>query len=132
MEILPPKKIKLVDIPDKGRGIIATQDILAGQIIEICPIIILSQKDTDYIRQSSDFLNFYYLEQTAINKACLMLGYGSLYNHNSKDPNADIDYDTDEIKNYVIFKALEDIKAGQEITYNYDYDSDKIEFLKID
>ena len=32
MEILPPKKIKIVDIQGKGRGVIATEDIKEGRI----------------------------------------------------------------------------------------------------
>jgi hypothetical protein len=131
MEILPPKKIKIVNIPGKGRGVVAMQDIAEGEIIETCPIIILSQKDREYLSRESDILKFYHLWQTATDKFCLMLGYGSLYNH-SLEPNADIDYDTENVKNYVILEATKDIKAGEEIVYDYEFDDNLVDFLKLD
>ena len=57
-----------------------------------------------------------------------MLGYGSLYNH-SKNLNANIDYDVKELKNYLFFQAIKDIKAGEEISYDYEFDDDKEDFL---
>ena len=106
----------------------ATEKIKAGEIIEICPIIFLSDKDANYIKDTSDFLKFYYLEQAPINKSCLMLGYGSLYNH-SENPNADVDYNIKTLNRYLIFEAIKDIQTGEEIVYNYnDYD-ERVDFL---
>ena len=130
MEIYPPKKIKLVDIQGKGRGVIATQDIKKDEIIEYCPIIFLSDKEVDFLENKSDILKFYYLWQCTINKHCLMLGYGSLYNH-SLNPNADIDYNTEKSENHLLFQAIKDIKAGEEIVYDYEFENNKEEFLEI-
>ncbi|TSC94156.1 MAG: hypothetical protein CEN87_609 [Parcubacteria group bacterium Licking1014_1] len=68
MEILPPKKIKIINIEKKGRGVIATQDIKKDEIIEFCPIIFISNKEVDFLKIESDILKFYYLWQYAINK----------------------------------------------------------------
>lgn len=130
MEICPPKKVKVVGIQGKGRGVVATQNIKKGEIIEYCPVIFLSDKEVDFIKNKSDILKFYYLWQYAIDKYCLMLGYGSLYNHSS-NPNADVDYNTKKSKNYLIFQAIKNIKSGEEIVYDYEFDDNKEEFLKI-
>jgi hypothetical protein len=48
-------------------------------------------------------------------KVALALGFGSLYNHSYK-PNARYDDAPSQVKE---FRALRDIKAGEEITINY-------------
>lgn len=131
MEIFPPEKIKIVDVKGKGRGVVATKDIKKDEVIEICPIIFISDKEVDFIKNSSEILKYYYLWQYAINKYCLMLGYGSIYNH-SQVPNADVDYNTKNPENYLIFEALKDIKAGDEILIDYEFDDNKEDFLKLD
>lgn len=131
MEILPPTKIKIIDIQGKGRGVIATDDIKRDEIIEYCPIIFISEKETSFFEKEKTILKFYYLFQYAIHRRCLMLGYGSLYNH-SKNPNADVDYNTKESENYLLFQAIKDIKAGEEILIDYEFDDNKEEFLTLD
>lgn len=129
MEISPPKKIKVIDIKNKGRGVAATQDIKKGEIIEFCPVVFISEKEASFFEKEETVLKFYYLFQYAIGKRCVMLGYGSLYNH-SKNPNADIDYDIKELKNYLFFQAIKNIKTGEEILIDYEFDDNKEEFLK--
>jgi hypothetical protein len=132
MEILPPKKIKIVDIQGKGRGVVATEDIIKGEIIETCPIIFISDREVEMIEKNPDVLKYYYLWQYSINKHCIMLGYGSIYNHSKENPNADVDYNTKDPESYLVFEAIKDIKAGEEITMDYEFDDNKEEFLKID
>jgi SET domain-containing protein len=130
MEIVPPTKIKVIDIKGKGRGVVATQDISNGEIIEYCPIIPISKKEADFLENESENLKYYYLFQYATNKYCIMLGYGSVYNH-SLEPNADVDYDISEPKNYLFFQAIKDIKAGEEIVFDYEFDDNKEDFLAL-
>jgi len=132
MEIYPPKKIKIIDIKGKGRGVVATEDIAKGEIIETCPIIFISKREAEMIEKLSDVLEYYYLWQYTIDKFCIMFGYGSMYNHSKENPNADIDFDTENPKNYLMFEAIKDIKAGEEIAMDYEFDSGEEEFLKMD
>ena len=60
-----------------------------------------------------------------------MLGYGSLYNH-SFTPNADIDYNVKNVENFLQFEAIKDIKAGEEIFFDYEFDNNIVDFLKQD
>ena len=130
MEFLPPEKVKVLDVKGKGRGVFATQDILAGETIEICPTIFLSEKEVSFLEKEADVLKFYYLIQTSIKKCCIMLGYGFLYNH-SLNPNADIDYNEEKAEKWVYFKAIKDIKKGEEIVFDYEFDDNKEEFLDL-
>ena len=130
MEIFPPKKIKISDVEGKGRGVIAVEKIKKGEIIEYSPIIYMSKKETDFFDTQSDILKKYQLCQKEHNKDCFMLGYGSLYNH-SKNPNAEVDYDTKEEQNFLFFRAIKDIEAGEEIVYDYQFTSGKDEFLVV-
>ncbi len=130
MEISPPQKIKIADVKGMGRGVFATQDIKKDEVIEYCPILSLSDKEVDFIKDHSDILKFYYLWQYEIEKHCIMLGYGSLYNHNN-NPNADVDYNVIDHQNYLIFTAIKDIPAGEEIVYDYNFDDGKEEFLDL-
>ena len=129
MDILPPQKIKVTDIKGKGRGVVATQDIQVGATIEVCPIVFLSKKEIDFLKNESDVLRSYYLIQPETGKCCVMFGYGSIYNH-SLSPNAEIDYNEKITENFLFFKAIKDIKANEEIVFNYQFDNDIVDFLK--
>ncbi|MEK7664515.1 MAG: SET domain-containing protein-lysine N-methyltransferase [Patescibacteria group bacterium] len=129
MEIFPAKKIKIVEIKGKGRGVMAIESIEKDEIIEFCPIIFISEKEASFFEKEGTILKFYWLLQPETKKSCLMLGYGSLYNH-SKNPNAEVDYDINELKDYLFFRALKKIEAGEEIVFDYQFDDDKEEFLK--
>ena len=50
MDILPSQMIKVIDIKDKGRGVIATKEIKSGEIIEICPILFISKTEADFVK----------------------------------------------------------------------------------
>ena len=128
MEIFPPKKIKITEIKEKGLGVIATDNISLGEIIEYCPLIILGESDSQFIGDKSDTLRHYHLYQQKFNRNCIMLGYASLYNH-SFEPNADIEYPDDPRAKYLIIKAVKEINAGEEITWNYNFDDNIVDFL---
>lgn len=132
MDISPPKKIKIIEIKNRNRGAVATEKIFKNEIIEYCPLIIIGKKDSQFIKSKSksDILYYYYLQQHDLKRDSIMLGYASLYNHSS-DPNCEIDYDDDPKIKHVIFRAIKEIEAGEEITWDYNFDNDKVEFLPI-
>jgi len=101
--------------PIHGRGIFCTHTLSAGDIIEICPVIVLPAEEVDLLAQSKLF--GYYFSWGSENKACaIALGYGSLYNHASK-PNAEFTPDFGD--DTLIVEALVDISPGTEITLDY-------------
>ncbi len=128
--IYPPKKIKISEIENKGRGVVATKKIFKDEIIEYCPIVILGGKDNAFIKnkKKSDTLYYYYLQQPDLKRNSIILGYGSLYNHSS-DPNSEIDYPDDPKMSYMTITAIKNIEAGDEIIWDYWFDDDIVEFL---
>lgn len=99
--------------PLHGNGVFATADLQEGEIIEICPIILLDKKDTEII-DKTHLYNYYFSWQDK--GSAIALGYGSIYNH-SYEPNAT--YEKDMERNVLVFKAIKTIQAFEEIIVNY-------------
>ena len=95
------------------RGMIATEDIHKGTIIERCPVIPIPITEKSNLLRTE--LQNYYFEWTNSHHA-IVLGYGALINHSFK-PNAAY---TCGYKNKVmIYYAIKFIKKGEEIFINY-------------
>ncbi|HKY74474.1 MAG TPA: SET domain-containing protein [Patescibacteria group bacterium] len=101
----------------KIRGLIASRDIKTGEILEKCPIILVELKGQEEFLKKT-VLWRYYFEWTAKYHA-IVLGYGSLYNH-SYSPN--VRYDMDYKNQVMVYRAIKDIKNGEEVTINYNWD----------
>jgi SET domain-containing protein len=104
--------------PLGGRGVFTLDDIPADSLIEICPVIVLSETDMKNIHQT-DLHDYYFLWGEEQDQCAIALGYGSLYNH-SYHPNARylLDYE-DQTIDIVSIRAIE---AGEEIMVNYNGD----------
>jgi SET domain-containing protein len=101
--------------PKRGRGVFAMADIKAGVVIEISPVIVLSAKERKIVEQT---LLFDYIFEWGENKkkACVALGYVSLYNH---DYNANCEYEMDFKKRIMTITTVKNIKKGEELFVNY-------------
>ncbi len=106
----------------KGRGVFATRDFSAGDLIETCHLIECPEEDTGLIDRTFLY-NYYFNWGPQRNQVAIALGYGSLYNH-SPEPNAV--YIKDFEKKLLTFKCLQPIRAGEEVTVRYgDHPADK-------
>lgn len=104
--------------PEKGRGVFAAKDFKAGDTIEVCPVIVIPTNQLKLMDDS--VMSSYVFEWTEMPETyAIVLGYGSLYNHSS-DPNSE--FDTDYEKNTMVFTALRDIKRGEEICTDYQWE----------
>jgi SET domain-containing protein len=114
MELFKHKDIVANDTSISGFGVFAISDIKSGELIEECHHIPLSQK----FYEIDKFLQTYVFSWPKGNgrMATVALGYGGMYNH-SRDAN--VDWVTDEKRNLFIFKAIRDIKCGDELFINY-------------
>ena len=102
-------------IKNAGRGVFAIVNFRKGEIIEQCPVIVLSRKDY-LLAKKTELKNYYFMWGKVTSAICL--GYGSVYNH-SYEPNATY---KKQIKEKTInFVAIKNIKKGEEITVNYNY-----------
>lgn len=103
----------------KGRGLFSTKNIKIGEIIESAPVINLSPKER--INAEKTILNYYIYPWRSTRSASMVLGYGSIINH-SFNPNAD--WKQNFKTNTMVYRAIKDIKKGEEITVNYNGEPD--------
>ena len=115
------QSLKVVQIPGKGRGVVATERIWPGRIIDRSPVVSFPLY---HLNKESPLQHYTFFWRNST--SAVALGIGSLFNHSSK-PNADWDCDLDY--DYITFKALKNIYPGQEITVYYGYGPSHIKKL---
>jgi SET domain-containing protein len=108
-----------------GRGVMAIDDIMKGEVLEICPVIVIPHSDVSKIHNSV-LHDYYFIWGDDELQAAIALGFGSMYNH-ATHPNAE--YEMDFEQETIDFYALIDIPAGTEITINYNGKSGNIDSL---
>lgn len=104
----------------KGRGIFTNAEILKDTVIEVAPVIVMTNEDRVHLDKT--LLHDYIFEWGHdTNHCCMALGYIPIYNHSYKSNCIYImDYDT----NSIIIKSIVTIKKNQELTINYNGDFD--------
>lgn len=100
---------------DKGRGVFTSIDISEGDTIEVCPVIIIPKSELPIIHKTI-LHDYYFLWGENMEDCAIALGFGSLYNHEIH-PNANFILDLENETIDIV--AIENIKAGHEITLNY-------------
>ena len=110
---LPNPTLIIAPSTISGRGVFTTRDLQKGELIELCPVIVVPQIELAAL--DTTILNEYYFLWNN-GRGALALGYGSIYNH-TETPNASyrMDYNFDTID--IFCKQV--IKAGEEITIRY-------------
>lgn len=106
--------------PGKGRGIVATTDIPAGVVVEVCPVIVVPHPEVEHLfkTHAGDY-SFEWDEfegDPAKKNAALLLGWSSLLNHHDQ-PNMDWSWDIEA--QTVSFFTIRDIKSGEELCFDY-------------
>jgi SET domain-containing protein len=120
--IMPPRKTQIRPSPLSGYGVFATEDIVKDEVFEQCPFVVIPEQSED-----SSLWHFQH-SYPKVNGALTVMpvfGFGCAYN-TSDTPNVT----WYELPNRRVFeyKALRDIKAGEELLVDYSesvYDSEK-------
>ena len=99
----------------QGRGVFAARKIEAGEIIEICPVLVFPKSQLADLRKTI-FDDYYFDWGNEGDFYALALGYGSLYNHSYE---ANADYDMDFESDTIDITCIREISPGEEITINY-------------
>jgi SET domain-containing protein len=113
------ERVAVASAGDKGLGVFATSRIEAGEIIEVCHVVVESER---HIADGANLDRYVY--QWGDGTCAIALGYGSLFNH-SYEPNAT--FTTDVAKGTITFTARRAITEGEEITINYNGDPASVE-----
>lgn len=108
------------DSEDKGRGVYTAQEILGGDLIEICPLILIPEQDVKVIHNTA-LHDYYFFCGENSSDGAIALGLGSLYNHSS-EPNAEFIIDAEAMEMQVISKRK--IEVGEEICFSYNDTTD--------
>ena len=116
------RPIGLVDwqfVSGKGRGVVAVRDCPAGTEMERSPVIIVPDEDLVEREQTLTIFDQYLLYWSDEPGKNVAMGAGLLmiYNH-SDTPNVEF-CDGPEPESMSVV-ALRDIRAGEELTYDYD------------
>lgn len=112
-------------IEGMGRGVIAERDILMGEIVTNCELLVLSCEDT--IRVNETDLKWYtFTFDAELKKDCLVLGDGEIFNHSDE---ANVLYGLIDWngRKLMRFQASRDIKKGEQLFIDYRADVDDVQ-----
>jgi len=107
------RKIEVQDSPLHGLGVFATAPIAKGEVIELCPYIVIDDDDLQEANRLNDYL---YNSPDRVGDYLCVMGFGMLYNHGNP---ANAEWQIDDDNRFVRFSALCDIEAGAEIVHDY-------------
>ncbi|BGP26646.1 tRNA-specific adenosine deaminase subunit tad3 [Rhodotorula toruloides] len=113
--------------PSVGRGVFATEDIPAGQVVEISPVLVLSQEEYKGRKEGEEDdgalkgveasqLRGYVFTWGRDGSMAVALGIGSLFNHSSL-PN--VTYSLDYSQYTISYRTAKPVQRGDELTIFY-------------
>jgi hypothetical protein len=104
--------------PAMGKGVFTSEDIASGQVIEISPVIVMSETERKLLDQTllHDYI-FEWGDET--NQCCMALGYVSIYNHSYR---SNCEYDMDYDNEIITIKTVRFVASGEELFINYNGD----------
>ena len=98
-----------------GRGVYTSSAIEAGTVIEMSPVIVMSNDDRKLLDKT--LLHDYIFEWgKKANQCCMALGYVPIYNHSYK---SNCEYEMDFDNDLISIKTVRYIKEGEELFINY-------------
>lgn len=101
-----------------GRGVFTLEPLEADILVEISPVIVLSEKERILLDQT--LLHHYIFEWGDERKdCCVALGYISIYNHSFE---SNCEYEMDFDSQMIRVKTVRPIAAGEELFINYNGD----------
>lgn len=111
---LTPHWLEIRITENKGRGVFTSLPIEENSLIELCPVIIVPSNE---VVPDNKTVLANYVFNWGEGESAIALGYGSLYNHNTNNPNAAFQYDYEGDR--ILFYSLREIEAEEEILVNY-------------
>lgn len=113
MPASPP--LRVVAVPGKGRGVVAGRPFAAGEEVDRAPVVVVPARQWPALEQT-ELRRFCFVWDDGTASAAVALGHCSLFNH-SYTPNVVAEKHVS--RRFMVFSALRDIAAGEELTINY-------------
>lgn len=114
--IIPPHVYLKDTGTSKGRGVFASKAIKAGELVELCPVILFHLHYKALPKTIKSYVFNWEVLAGKNRTHALALGYGSFYNHNNP---ANMRYEADAANDLIRFIAVRDIDVDEELTINY-------------
>jgi uncharacterized protein len=112
----------------RGKGIFTAEQIPKDTVVEVSPVIVLSNNDRLLLDQT--LLHDYIFEWgQKHNQCCVALGYISLYNHSYQ---SNCEYTMDYKQELISICSICDIKPGEELFINYNGDWNDVKKIWFD
>jgi SET domain-containing protein len=108
-----PTAVEIRYSPGKGRGVFATRDIAAGDVIECAPALTIPKQDIDHALAT--FLKFYVFQTDDGRNYVVGLGWVSIINDGGRKANCEFFVTRDALA----IKATRRIRSGQEVLSDY-------------
>jgi len=106
-----------------GLGVFARRAVAAGEVIERVPCVEIPTEEMHLARMRGTIMHRYPMPGVPdADHSVWMLGYGSLYNHEPDPQRANARWEWVGNRT-MLFIAVRDIAAGEEITYDYGPDT---------
>lgn len=102
----------------RGRGVYTNEDIEEGVLVEVSPVIVMSQAERLLLDQT--LLHDYIFEWgDQKDQCCMAMGYVPVYNHSYQ---SNCEYGMDYEQQLISVITVRRIKAGEELLVNYNGD----------
>ncbi|MES2704162.1 MAG: SET domain-containing protein [Bacteroidota bacterium] len=113
---MPATGLHIDEIPGKGRGIYTKKALPKGTVVETAPVIVMTAEDRKLLDQTLLHDYIFEWQPGGQQMCCMALGWVPIFNHSYRS-NCEyfMDYDTQSM--YI--ETVRDIKAGEELTINY-------------
>lgn len=106
-------------IPGAGYGVFAKRNLVQGELIEIAPFFEVTQEVVTIM--PSRLRDYAFKSHLHPDKAIIILGYGSIYNHQPRPNVKYVPYPGDP-RRFIGFYALRDIPSDSELYVHYGRD----------
>lgn len=103
---------------NKGWGVFAQRNFEAGELIDVSPVVVMSAEEMKLLNKTKlhDYI-FHWKE----NECCMALGNVPIFNHGVP---SNCEYFQDYEEELIEIKTVCPVKAGEELTINYNGDAD--------
>ena len=113
-DVARSSRTHVADSPLGGRGVFASEDIGADEVVEICPVLVVPAAEIDALNRTS--LRDHWYGWGDDGDAAIAMGHGSFYNHED-DPNCV--YEVHDVLDALVLRTTCDVAADEELTIDY-------------
>src|SRR5580658_3308859 len=106
---------------NKGRGVFTKKKLRTDEVIEIAPVIVMTAEERKLLDETLLHDYIFEWQPEGADMCCMALGWVPLYNHSYE---SNCEYFMDYDNNTISIKTVRNIKAGEELTINYNGDWD--------